>query len=738
MEPVNKSKLKDAILKTLIEKGEYTSVLSHMSGEEKEEKESKKTERLNKLIEPISEFAELMTANTKGVLMENMDKKLSKSTREALAELAKQVNGAIDTLQEELDKTISVTKGELTREHQQRLSDAKTQLEKQLFDLAIDIVNKKADSLLPELEASNKLTESEIDDIIDATALTVESQIVSIIGEYITEQGITVSQITDFKNEVQKLIPQVDFSSARINWSQIMGAPSQGGTNTNIVRQLIAEALADFSGGASAFTDLTDTPSSYTGQGGKVVAVNVGEDALEFIAASGVGTVTSVAVSGSDGIEVDSGSPVTAAGTIALGLNKANTLTFLNVADGAQVNAIDSVTDTSEIDLAITAKALSASIVAGSIDETKLDASVNASLGLADSSVQPGDALTTLSGDLPFSQLAQISAHSVLGRAGAGTGDVAGITMGNDTILGRSGSGDVDDLSATQVRTLINVENGADVTDTANVTAAGALMDSELADITAIKTLQAPDNTTISTAAATVLDDATVADMVNTLGGATSTGTGGLARATSPTFVTPILGTPTSGTLTNCTGLPLSGVVDSTSEALGVGTLEVGHATDTTISRVSAGVIAVEGVTVPTISSTSTLTNKTLTAPVLTGTTTADRIDYDRAVGAVNAIGNLGATETIDWSTHTHFTGNLDSNITFTYSNNASGQSITLYLTYSGAQRTITWPTTTWLDNDAGTAPTAPAASGNVLVVTLQDIGGTIYGSATGNYAVYA
>lgn len=60
----------------------------------------------------------------------------------------------------------------------------------------------------------------------------------------------------------------------------------------------------------------------------------------------------------------------------------------------------------------------------------------------------------------------------------------------------------------------------------------------------------------VSTAALTVLDDATVADMVNTLGGATSTGTGGIARATSPTFVTPILGTPTSGNLANCTGYP--------------------------------------------------------------------------------------------------------------------------------------------------------------------------------------
>ena len=36
------------------------------------------------------------------------------------------------------------------------------------------------------------------------------------------------------------------------------------------------------------------------------------------------------------------------------------------------------------------------------------------------------------------------------------------------------------------------------------------------------------------------------------------TGTGSLVFATSPTLVTPILGTPTSGTLTNATGLPLS------------------------------------------------------------------------------------------------------------------------------------------------------------------------------------
>jgi hypothetical protein len=78
------------------------------------------------------------------------------------------------------------------------------------------------------------------------------------------------------------------------------------------------------------------------------------------------------------------------------------------------------------------------------------------------------------------------------------------------------------------------------------------------------------------------------------------------------------LGTPSSATLTNATGLPVSGITSSTTTALGLGSIELGHATDTTISRVSAGVVAIEGVNVVTTSSTDTLTNKTLSSAVAT------------------------------------------------------------------------------------------------------------------------
>ncbi len=87
------------------------------------------------------------------------------------------------------------------------------------------------------------------------------------------------------------------------------------------------------------------------------------------------------------------------------------------------------------------------------------------------------DLTSHVTGRLPFSNLTQLSAHQVLGRAGSGTGDVAGITMGNDTILGRAGSGDIDDLSASQVRTILNVADGANVyTDEQAQDAVGAMV----------------------------------------------------------------------------------------------------------------------------------------------------------------------------------------------------------------------------------------------------------------------
>jgi hypothetical protein len=123
-------------------------------------------------------------------------------------------------------------------------------------------------------------------------------------------------------------------------------------------------------------------------------------------------------------------------------------------------------------------------------------------------------------------------------------------------------------------------------------------------------------NTAIAISAAAITSG-TLAVAQGGTGVTTSTGTGSVTLNTSPVLTTPNIGVPSFATLTNATGLPVSGITASTSTALGVGSVELGHASDTTLSRSSAGVLAVEGIVVPTVSSTSTLTNKTLTFPVI-------------------------------------------------------------------------------------------------------------------------
>jgi hypothetical protein len=110
---------------------------------------------------------------------------------------------------------------------------------------------------------------------------------------------------------------------------------------------------------------------------------------------------------------------------------------------------------------------------------------------------------------------------------------------------------------------------------------------------------------------------------------------------TSPTLTTPTLGTPGSGTLTNCTGLPITGLTASTTTALGVGSVELGHASDTSITRVSAGVVAIEGVNIVTTSSTDTLTNKTLTSPTLTNPSLGDASATSINVSGITTTGTL-------------------------------------------------------------------------------------------------
>ena len=206
---------------------------------------------------------------------------------------------------------------------------------------------------------------------------------------------------------------------------------------------------------------------------------------------------------------------------------------------------------------------------------------------------------------------------------------------------------------------------------------------------------------------------------------ATSTTTLTNKTLTAPILTTPALGTPASGTLTSCTGLPISGLTASTSTALGVGSIELGDASDTTLSRSAAGVLAVEGVVIPSISSTNTLTNKTLTDPAIIGTILEDvftitdgaAFEIDPGSGSVQLI-TLGASRTPKAT------------------NMVAGESITLMVD-DGSAYTLTWSDATfggsgvvWKTN-AGVAPTLNTTGYTVIV--LWKVSTQVYGARVGD-----
>jgi len=173
----------------------------------------------------------------------------------------------------------------------------------------------------------------------------------------------------------------------------------------------------------------------------------------------------------------------------------------------------------------------------------------------------------------------------------------------------------------------------------------------------------------------------------------TTTGTGSAVRATSPTLVTPLLGTPTSGTLTNCTGLPVSTGISGLGS--GVATLLATPSSANLLAAITdeTGSGALVFGTAPTISS-ATLVTPALGTPASGVLTNCTGTAAGLTAGAVALGGVTGFGSNVATFLATPTSANLAAAVT-----NETGSGALVF----GTSPTLTTPTVSGTITASGT-----------------------------------
>jgi hypothetical protein len=291
--------------------------------------------------------------------------------------------------------------------------------------------------------------------------------------------------------------------------------------------------------------------------------------------------------------------------TWAVDATSANTASKVVARDGAGGFVAGVVTATSFTGSGANLTTLNASnISSGTLNNLRLPQNISVS-GIITATTFSGNLQNTLTLNTSGTGL---SGSTTFNNSGAATFTVtSNATSANtvSTIVARDGSGN---FSAGTITANLT-GTATSTTNIPNLTGA----------ITSVNTTTSLGSFTSANLAAALTDE---------------TGSGANVFATSPTLVTPILGTPTSGTLTNCTGLPVSTGISGlgANVATFLATPSSANLRSAVTDETGTGVLVFA-------------TSPTLVTPVL-GSASATSINVSGIVTATTFVGSLSGTAT--------------------------------------------------------------------------------------------
>ena len=215
---------------------------------------------------------------------------------------------------------------------------------------------------------------------------------------------------------------------------------------------------------------------------GKLQVYNAGDNMEIYAAGDSNGNVKLITLdAGTDGVEANRITSITGHAAVSLTLDVTG-----NILAGGTVDGRDLATDGSKLDgieASATADQTDAEIraaVEAATDSNVFTDADHSKLNAIEASADVTDT-TNVVAALTAGTNITIAADGTIAASGGGGGTAPAIEDNSGTPVFASG------ITKAELHTLLNIEDNADVTDTANVTSAGALMDSEVTNLAQVK-----------------------------------------------------------------------------------------------------------------------------------------------------------------------------------------------------------------------------------------------------------